>query len=257
MSPIVSVIMATYNSTTYLANAVKSILEQSLKELELIIVDDASTENTKETLKPFSIDTRLKAIYLEKNGGPSAARNAGIRISKGDFIAILDSDDIAFPTRLEAQYNFLKNNPDISICYGNVITYGDKESPKIKRYPITNEQFTKMLLKYSPMCHSTAFIKREVFNKIGIYDETLHFAEDLDLWLRAKPYFKFGNCNQILGKYCVRSNSLINKNNRKCEKVTFDVRKKAIKEGLIKPSLSDIAYNSMHIASHYMLPQSV
>ena len=106
----ISIVMCVYNGSKYISESIKSALNQSFKNFELIIINDGSTDTTEKIVKSFN-DRRIR-YYYQKNQGAAASRNYGIKNSRGQYIAILDSDDICLPERLEKQYYFLENNPD-------------------------------------------------------------------------------------------------------------------------------------------------
>ena len=118
----ISVILSTYNDEKTIFNCIKSILNQTYQNFELIIINDCSTDGTREVIQSFS-DKRIIFLENEKNIGRSSSRNKGIAKAKGEFIAIIDGDDIAAPLRLDIQFRYLKNNPKIDLVASNVIFF--------------------------------------------------------------------------------------------------------------------------------------
>ena len=178
----VSVIIPTYNYARFLPRAIESVLNQTCQDFEIIVVDDGSTDNTKEVLMPFM--GRIRYIY-EDNRGISGARNRGIRESKGTYIAFLDSDDTWASEKLAVQLNIFKNNNHIGLIYSKTSLFN--ESGKMvdlcpTREPGKNSQELAERLGYLPT--STIMTKREYFDKVGLFDETLTTSEDLDMWTR-------------------------------------------------------------------------
>lgn len=114
-SPLVTVFMAVYNGQKYISEAINSILNQTFRDFELLIIDDGSTDNTIDNIKLFT-DDRIRLIQNHKNLGLFVTRNYGIDQAKGKYFAILDSDDIAFPNRLQIQVNFMERNPQYALC---------------------------------------------------------------------------------------------------------------------------------------------
>lgn len=185
----VSVIIPTFNRASFLKRAVDSVLDQSYKEFELIVIDDGSTDNTAELIKAY--DKQLKYIYQE-NKGPAHAKNTGIRESKADFIAFLDSDDRWAKDKLQSQLESMQANPDYLISHTQEIWHknGKLLNQKQKHKKYNGFIFDKCL----PICAvgmSTVMARRELFDAIGLFDESLPCCEDYDLWLRASTKFPF------------------------------------------------------------------
>ncbi|GAH00514.1 unnamed protein product, partial [marine sediment metagenome] len=136
----VSAIMANYNKAEYLPEAIESILSQTHANLELIIIDDCSTDGSKKIIESYaSKDCRIYPIFNNKNEGPPVSRNKGLKIASGKYIAILDSDDIALPRRLDIQYNFLEKHPEFFLVGGGAIDINeDGKEIRVNR-PIANE----------------------------------------------------------------------------------------------------------------------
>ena len=168
--PLVSVVIPTYNYGRFVCEAVDSALAQTWPNLEVIVVDDGSTDDTKERLKPYG--NRIRYIYQE-NRGLSGARNTGIREAAGDHVAFLDSDDLWTPKKIEAQMELVAaQNFEAVVCVpGNNTRTG-------AAYSFEDCFFV------SPGFGSTALLKRDVFDEIGGFDETLKSVEDRDMMLR-------------------------------------------------------------------------
>lgn len=195
--PLVSVIIPTYNRGRLILNSVTSVLNQTYKNIELIVVDDCSTDNTEEILKSIN-DSRIKYVKLEKNSGACIARNKGIELSTGKFIAFNDSDDLWITTKLEKQLCFLKNyNADIVICKMECRT---PENNFIHNFP--NIEFDrkisyKDLLKYNSASTQTIFGKTDCFKEI-IFDATMPRLQDWDEVLRLSQKYRIFYQNEIL-----------------------------------------------------------
>src|SRR3990167_8047602 len=190
--PKISVIMSVYNGTPFLEEAVESILKQTYKNFEFIIVDDASTDETWKYLK-FLNDQRIKLLKNTKNLGLAASLNIALRQAKGDYIARMDADDVSLPRRLETQLEFLEKNHDIDMCgsYVSVIDEGGKIIGRIKK-PLTDSKIKKELFWLTPLLHPTWFVKKEVFRRLKGYDERWDYVEDFEFVIRAKD-FKMAN----------------------------------------------------------------
>ena len=178
----VSVIIPTYNRKHTLKRAIQSVYIQSLPPFEIIVVDDGSNDGTKEWVKQKYPD--IKYIY-QKNSGVSSARNKGIKIARGDWIALLDSDDEWLPNKLNEQINKIKLNLDVKILHSNEIWIrnGVRVNQMKKHKKFGGYIFEKCLdiCRISP---SSVMLKKAIFDDIGTFDESLKVCEDYDLWLR-------------------------------------------------------------------------
>lgn len=189
--PLVSVVIATYNMGKYIDQAVESVLNQSWKNLEIIVVDDGSTDDTQNVMARFADDKRV--IYLKtENQGQPKAKNHGIKNSKGDFIAFCDADDLWEENKLEIQMPLFANDR-IGVVYSDVSNI----SPDNKRFirPSNEKRYTgkvieKMLLEnFVPF--GTSVIRRACIEKNGIFDEQFRMGIDWDLWLRYSLDWEF------------------------------------------------------------------
>ncbi len=179
----VSVIIPTYNRKKFLKKAIDSVLTQSFADFELIVVDDGSDDKTKELINTYA-DDRLVYFYQD-NQGVSCARNLGLKQAKGEYIAFLDSDDWWEKDKLKIQVEFLKKNRDIVATHTEEVWYrADKLlNPKLKHRKQSGYIF-EQCLQLCAVSISTAVLRRELFDKVGYFDEELEVCEDYDFWLR-------------------------------------------------------------------------
>ncbi len=180
--PTISVIIPTHNRVTTLARALDSVLAQNLKPLEIIVIDDGSNDETGELLK---LNYPQVKSYRQSNHGVSHARNRGIESARGDWIALLDSDDEWYPGKLAAQVKELERLPDLRLCHSDEhwIRNGKRVNPRRRHTKLGGHIFQHCL----PLCAispSAAMIHRSVFTDIGYFDESLPACEDYDFWLR-------------------------------------------------------------------------
>jgi Glycosyl transferase family 2 len=195
----VSVLIPAYNQAQFLGDAIRSVLDQTYSNFELIIVNDASTDNTAEVVGQFD-DARIRCITHEQNRGLSAARNTGIRVASGDLIALLDSDDYYHPDKLKVHIDFLEKHPDIGATYN--ARYDLIPSLKTIRdlwRPPQRITLSDLVLGF-PFAPSDLVIRREWFFSVGLYDEMLtFFGEDLDMNCRlALSGCQFASVDRIL-----------------------------------------------------------
>ncbi|QPJ62903.1 MAG: glycosyltransferase [Candidatus Nitronauta litoralis] len=181
-TPRVSVVIPTYNRVEFLEKAVESVLLQTWSNWELIVVDDGSTDDTADTMQGIP---QVNFLRFEENKGVSYARNRGIEIAGGEFICFLDSDDQWLPEKLTRQVQWMEKNPECSACYTDEIWIrnGVRVNPMKKHRKYSGQVFRNCL----PLCiisPSSIMMRRELFNDIGVFDESLPACEDYDLWLR-------------------------------------------------------------------------
>ncbi|MEI6079455.1 MAG: glycosyltransferase family A protein [bacterium] len=181
---LVSVIIPTYNRAALLARAVQSVLSQTYKDLELIIVDDGSIDNTKELVQELvASDQRIKYFYIP-NSGVSKARNLGIQKSKGELIAFLDSDDEWLPQKLQKQVQLYLNEP-YHLCHSDEIWV--KNGKKMNQMKKHEKSGGDIFIKCLPLCcisPSASILTRKLLDEVGLFDDELEVCEDYDLWLR-------------------------------------------------------------------------
>lgn len=180
--PLVSVIIPTFNRARFIAQAVESVLLQSYSDLELLVVDDGSTDQTQVALQPYAGHIRY---FRQDNSGVSAARNHGIRESSGELIAFLDSDDRWHKDKLKYQVELFKTHPNTAVCYTDEIWIrgGRLVNAKNKHAKYSGCIFENVL----PLCiisPSAVMLRRSVFLNVGLFDESLPVCEDYDMWLR-------------------------------------------------------------------------
>ncbi len=180
--PRVSVVLPTYNRGWILEQAVESVLGQEYANLELVVVDDGSTDNTNGLLSRFG--DRITVIR-QANRGVSAARNAGIRASNGELIALLDSDDTWLPGKVTAQVAFFSDHPDALVCQTDEIWIrnGVRVNPG-KRHRKEAGMIFERSLALCLVSPSAVMMKRSLLDQMGLFDEALPACEDYDLWLR-------------------------------------------------------------------------
>jgi GT2 family glycosyltransferase len=180
--PVVSVIIPTHNRWPLVGEAIESVFTQSYRHFELIVVDDGSKDDTGRKLAEFGSHLRL---IRQPQRGVSAARNIGVAVACGRYLAFLDSDDLWLPEKLEVQTGFMEERPEIQICQTDEIwkRRGLRVNPKAKHQKPSGDIFRRSL-ELCLVSPSAVMMTRELFNAVGGFDETLPVCEDYDLWLR-------------------------------------------------------------------------
>lgn len=209
MAVLISVVVPVYNGQEFIKTTIQSVIMQSYPHWEMLIIDDGSTDGTKEVVKGYLEDSRIKYFY-QKNRERAAARNQGIHFSSGQYIAFLDADDAWLPDKLEVQVDYLKHHPEVRLCFTNyfLIDTGGilTGAPRISF--TSNNQFD-YLLKGNFIANSTVMIPRDVLDKVGLFDETLPAfgSEDWDMWLRIVRFYSVHFIDKPLALYRIHENN--------------------------------------------------
>jgi len=205
--PKVSVIIPTYNRSIYVLDAIQSVLDQNYENIEIIVIDDGSTDGTKEKLASLVEKGIVHYIYQE-NQGRSAARNRGISLATGDYLAFLDSDDLLESGTLIKQVEFLARNPNIGLVHGGYSKFDELKNDLGYRDPswFSGCIYPQMLLMWTTLLATpTVMMPRQIIKEVGGFDESLYIGEDLDLWRRIARRYPFGYINQRLARIRVHA----------------------------------------------------
>ena len=218
----VSAIITTHNRKELLAKAVQSVLGQTYKDIELIVVSDGSTDGTDELMKRFESNEQVKYINYNPGRGGNYARNIGIKAATGDYIAFLDDDDIWYPMKIEKQAEILVENEDIGLVYTGLKSIYLKENLSyIYSTGYEGDASVKILMGNFIGTTSTVMVRRKILDLAGYFDESLKAQQDYDLWIRicqickvgfvSEPmidYFNITNTNQMSDKTILYENSI-------------------------------------------------
>lgn len=200
-APEVSVVMAVYNERPYLKKSIQSVLDQTFGDFEFIIVNDGSTDGSKEVLDQFEqSDDRIRLVHQE-NRGIVASSNRGLGMARGKYIARMDGDDINLPERFERQVNFLEVNPEVGIVgtqIERIDADGDVKEDWERSFPTDPEVVSWRLLFYNCLCHASMMARRSVLEDLGGYAEWATHAEDYELFTRAVLRTRLMNLNDTL-----------------------------------------------------------
>lgn len=200
MDRLVSIIVPSYNAARYIKEAVDSALAQTYQNIEILVIDDGSTDEIKKVLESYIAAGKINYHY-QQNKGLSAARNIGIKMAKGEYIALLDADDIFLPNKIEEQIKFLEENLDCDVCYCDLYHFWDEEPEKLLKLNYkyySGADVLPGLLEKSFIAPLTVVIRKSVFNRFGFFDENLKRSEDLDFWFR----LAYGSAGQDGAKIC-------------------------------------------------------
>ena len=208
--PLVSIIIPAYNAERYIKEAIDSALAQTYTAIEIIVINDGSTDRTREVIDPY-ISLKNFRYLSQNNQGLSSARNTGIQNSHGEFIALLDSDDIFLPQKVERQVNYLISHPECDVCYCNILYFYSDLPEKLLNlnyvYYSKEEVFPRLLEKMfiKPL---SVMLRRRVVDHFGLFDENYRRSEDYEYWLRiAHGGARFDFLPERLAKYRVHQDS--------------------------------------------------
>jgi len=206
---LISVILPTFNREIFLPRAISSVLNQTYKNLELIIVDDGSTDNTEAIVKDYS-DTRIRYYKQILNKGGSAARNVGIKLAGGELIAFQDSDDEWLPEKIERQVRkFSEVSDDVGIIYCGYESVFERTNEVVsKSIPDEKGDVHKRMFLGCITGTLTVIVRASCFRKAGLFDEKMQSCHDWDMWIRVAKYYKFDYVPEILAKAYIHGNQL-------------------------------------------------
>ncbi|RKY19946.1 MAG: hypothetical protein DRP62_08910 [Planctomycetota bacterium] len=207
--PTVSVVMSVYNGEKYLRESIDSILNQSYKNFEFIIVNDGSNDRTPDILFEYQNSDNRILVVKQENIGLTRSLNRAIKLAECEYIARQDADDISIPSRLEKQLDYIKNHPEVAVvgCFGDVFnvngvlrTSGD---PKFSRAGIKKHLASKNLFM-----HGSAMMRKSYLAKVGYYRDFFRYSQDYDLWLRLSQHFDIAVLPEHLYRYRVTAEAI-------------------------------------------------
>lgn len=201
-NPLISVVIPVYNRKTIILEAINSVLQQEPKNYEIIAVDDGSTDGTTDYLESLKLPIQ---IIKKENGGISSARNVGIKIARGEYIAFLDSDDLWLVGILEAQVEYLKAHPNIPLVYTDqfIESNGKRlEKTRFQRANVSKKDKSKFNLpgfvQFIPIHASSVMAKKSLFDEVGMFNEDLQIHEDTEFWNRVSEKYNLGYIDKSL-----------------------------------------------------------
>ncbi len=205
--PTVSVIIHTYNNEKFIAETIESVLNQTYKDYEIIIVDDGSVDGTRDALSPYKQKIRY---HYKENGGIASAKNTGISLSEAEFVAFLDHDDLWVSDKLQLQMECFKENPQVGLVYAQYTSFRDSKELRTKPEKGYSGWIFKELLAKSFIQTSTVVVKKECLNAVGPYDESFSLGDEYDMFLRISKKFQCGFVDKGLTRYRVHDTNASN-----------------------------------------------
>ncbi len=210
MNSLVSIIIPAYNVAPYIAQCLESVIAQTYPHIEIIVVDDGSTDETHAIAQTYAQKDRRIRIVQKQNGGLSSARNAGLKAATGDYLVLFDSDDLMIPTKIAHHIQWLEAHTEYSCVYSDLIHFYDKTTKMYKlSIPTLGQDQYLTLLRGNCINPNTFCMKREVYEAVGGFDESIRSAEDWEYWLRVtREGMQIGYQADYLTLYRMRADSL-------------------------------------------------
>jgi glycosyltransferase involved in cell wall biosynthesis len=230
--PKVTVIIPSYNRERFIQQTVDSILSQTYTNLEVVAVDDGSTDKTRQILDAYGERIKVLAHPERINKGQSAAINLGMRSTMSEYVGIVDSDDVLTPEKIERQVTFLEQNPSIGFVYANAYIMNDDGSILYKAFPpghVETGMPERILLECPIGCPSGFLVRRSAFDKAGYFDESLRSAQDHDMVVRLAEVSRLSYMKETLWYYREHSESLSQRHTRRRWEAGFTILRKACK----------------------------
>jgi len=257
--PFISIVVPVKNSSLFLEECLDSLKKQTYKNWELIAVDNNSTDISWEILKKFAKkDKRIKVYQVKKSDGVSATVNFAISKAKGDLIARMDADDVAFPNRLEKQSKFLQRHPKV-VSVGGQCTLIDEEGKKIgtKNFPTDFDSIKKMIFWQIPLQQPTIMINKALLpNRFPWYDESFEVAEEIDLLFKLFSLGEVRNLKDYVLKYRIHNKNISLKNPKKTFYLTLKSRIKGVFKYGYLPSMKGLVFSLLQVSLVSLLPKS-
>lgn len=257
--PRVSVLMPAYNVQQYIGEAIESILNQTYSNIELIVVNDASTDNTWDVVREYAKNDKRMVIHRnKKNLKLSKTLNKCIMLATGEYLARMDADDISLPQRIGSQVAFLEIHHDVGVVGATIEIIDHQGNPIGKReYHTSDQEIRAHIFKYSPFAHPVIMMRKYTLITAGLYNDYYNPAEDYELYFRMGAISKFGNLKETGLKYRVVAKSMTTGSMQRMELKTIEIRKEFSKNSHYRFTYIDNIYNILHLVSIYLLPAKV
>ena len=254
-TPVVSVVMPAFNAERFVAQSIESILNQSFVDLELILIDDCSSDQTLKILKRYeALDTRVRVFANPATLGIAGNRNYGLGLARGKYLAWQDADDISKSYRMALQYDFLESHPQVGIVGGAINIFSDAGEIGVRRYPAGDEELRKCIYKFSPVAQPAAMVRMSALHHVGTYNLAYPPAEDLDMTFRIGEHYLLANLADVLIDYRVSAANATSKSQRTMEINTLKIRMKYAQSSSYGMSLGDWLFNAAHFVSLWIVP---
>lgn len=250
---LVSVVIPAFNAESYLREAMDSVLCQSYDNIEVIIIEDCSTDNTLSLARDIEkTDSRVKVVQNDHNMGVSANRQRGIELSVGNYICWQDADDISMPDRIAHQVKFLDRHPDVGVVGGFITFFDDKGDKATRTYAEDDSILRNTIFRYNPVAQPASMMRRSSLKEVGGFNPEYSLSEDLEMLFRIGEKFKFGNIQEVILRYRQSSTSLTAANLRQMEQSALKIRGNYKNNSAYAYTYFDSLYNIAQRLSLYM-----
>lgn len=260
--PLVTVILPVYNAEAYLAEAIGSILNQTFSDLELLIINDGSTDGSVDVINSFK-DERIRLVHNDANLKLIATLNKGIELARGKYMARMDADDVSLSARVQKQVAVMEAHAEIGVCSCWFESFGAGANQVVK-YPESHDAIRLMLLYQTALCHAAAMFRMEFLKRINFrYSPQFVHAEDLEIWVRLAPQTKFANVQEVLYKVRMHPASVSAVNEQIQKKHTIEILKMQLEKlGMILSEeeviiFREIAYSNFKAEKQYITKAEV
>lgn len=224
----ISVIMPVYNAGRYLSEAVGSILGQSFRDFEFLVIDDGSNDGSQNLIRSFN-DKRIRFIQNEKNIGVAASLNRALSLATGEYIARMDGDDISAPNRLMAQLALLEKKRHVGICGSWVRTRNANGRGHVIRFPLDADTIRAFIVFNNPVNHPVVMIRHSCLLKYKLnYDEAYTAAQDYEFWSRCLEHFPFENIRKVLLTWRINESGMTHRNFESSNKAALTVQQREL-----------------------------
>jgi hypothetical protein len=250
--PPLSVLLTVYNGKRYVLDAINSILAQTHREFELLIINDGSTDGSS-ALLAAQRDERIRLIHHESNQGLIATLNHGLAVAKGRWLALMDYDDVAKPHRLERQVQFMTDHPDIASCGSMIETFGQSTGPGWVRYT-SPEDIAVALLFENPLCHPSMMHDRRALQGMNLRYPNVLYAEDYALWSRLARRARIANIPETLLQYRTHDHQISQQRSEQQAAAMAKIIRDQLAGLEVTPSARDLLVHQILGASFTPLP---
>lgn len=251
----VSVVIPAYNAQDYISDAIEGIIGQTYKDIEIIIIDDASIDRTAEIIREYaSRDSRIHIYTNESNLGIGANRTKGIELARGEYICWQDADDISLPDRIDLQVAYLDANPKVGVVGGFMQFFDEDGDGPIRSYCEFDRDLRKTIFRYNPVAQPASMVRRSCYDKVGGYDARLTVDEDLEMLFRIGEQYEFANIQKVVLRYRQLDSSLTRSNLKRMELGTLALRRKYARHQAYRFSFIDAVFNSLQYVSLWLMP---
>jgi len=254
---LISVIMPVYNNEAFIKGSIQSIQDQTYQNFELLIIDDGSTDNTHELIQEYSKkDERIKLFKNKTNQGVSISRNIAYKQASGEFIAVMDSDDICFENRFQKQLGFLKEHPDVDVVGSQAIEFSEGNKKNNLCYPLSHGLIMWGFLFGRTLCHPTIIMRRRIIDDHNIQYDNQVVAHDYDLLIRLSKIAKLANVPDVLLMKRKHSHNLSSKNIDYQKHEVYNIIRSQVKD-LIEENIPDEVLSGIILAKHQKIHPSI